>query len=307
MEDRQFDNTVEALLERCTFPDPDTPLNCAVSGGADSLALLVLAVASGCDVTAIHVDHGLREASADEAEVVEAAAERLGANFVSRRVKVLDGPNLEARAREARFSALPRDVATGHTMDDQAETVLTNLLRGSGLDGLAAMRPGIRHPILGIRRYETVALCKALGIAWVTDPSNEDPRHTRNRVRHELLPLCSEIARRDVVPILTRESLLLREEADLLDSLSSEELPDPTDVKAVRVAPLPLARRALRRWLRENCDNSLDNHPPSLAEVTRVLDVVSGKFVGTQIAGGHKVYRKDGHLGVRLELPSRVG
>ncbi|HTZ09062.1 MAG TPA: ATP-binding protein, partial [Acidimicrobiales bacterium] len=107
------------LLGRCTFPRPGTPCTCAVSGGADSLALLVLAVAAGCRVTAVHVDHGLRPGSASEAGVVGEAAAALGAGFRSVRVEVAPGPNLEARARAARLEALPPGAATGHTMDDQ--------------------------------------------------------------------------------------------------------------------------------------------------------------------------------------------
>jgi len=150
---------VPDLLSRCTFPPPGSVLPCGVSGGADSLALLVLATAAGCVVTAWHVDHGLRPGSDVEADVVAAAAAQFGAGFEERLVAVEPGPNLEARAREARFGALPPDVATGHTMDDQAETVLVNVLRGAGPDGLSGMAPGARHPLLGLRRAETHALC----------------------------------------------------------------------------------------------------------------------------------------------------
>ncbi|MDR3651210.1 MAG: ATP-binding protein, partial [Acidimicrobiales bacterium] len=89
-----LDVSARALLDRCTFPAPGTPLTCAVSGGPDSLALLALAVAAGCDVTAVHVDHGLRPGSAAEAEVVAAAAVGLGAGFRGTRVEVGPGPNL---------------------------------------------------------------------------------------------------------------------------------------------------------------------------------------------------------------------
>ena len=159
-----------------------------MSGGADSLALLVLAVEAGCDATAVHVDHGLRRGSAAEADVVAEVAARHGAAFETIRVEVGDGPNLEARARRARYAALPDDVLTGHTADDQAETVLLNLLRGSGLDGLAGYDPA-RRPLRLLRRRETHKLCADLGIQPVHDPSNDDPRFRRNRVRHELLPL----------------------------------------------------------------------------------------------------------------------
>jgi tRNA(Ile)-lysidine synthase len=294
---------IAELLIRCTFPPPGTPLSCAVSGGADSLALLVLATAAGCDVTAVHVDHGLRAGSADEADVVADAARRFGARFEGRRVSVPPGPNLEARAREARLGALPPGAATGHTMDDQAETILVNLLRGAGADGLSGMEPGPRHPLLGLRRAETHALCAALGLVPVCDVTNTDPAFLRNRVRHELLPLCAALAGRDLVPVLARQAAVLRDEAALLDRLSAEELPDPGDARAVAATGPPLARRAVRRWLREAARDG-SGHPPSLAEVERTLAVARGERLGTEISGGVRVRRTGGRL--RVE-PGRSG
>ena len=322
------------LLPRCTFPPPGKALPCAVSGGADSLALLLLAAAAGCDVTAIHVDHGLRPGSAAEAGVVEAAAARVGARFESRRVTVAPGPNLEARARAARFAVLPPDVATGHTMDDQAETILVNLLRGAGADGLAGMAPGPRHPLLGLRRHETHALCAATGLVPVCDASNDDPAFVRNRVRHELLPLCSAVAGRDLVPVLARQAAVLRDEAALLESLSADALPDPADARAVAAvdaARPALARRALRRWLRAETAaaagsagsaadgpggadaaggvggvGAADAHPPSLAEVERVLAVARGAAVGTELSGGVRVRRTRGRLRVERATSGSV-
>jgi hypoxanthine phosphoribosyltransferase len=288
---------VDDLLRRCTFPPRGHALPCAVSGGPDSLALLVLAVAAGCDVTVFHVDHGLRAGSAAEGDVVAAAADRLGARLERRRVRVEPGPNLEARARAARFAVLPPDVATGHTMDDQAETVLVNLLRGAGADGLAGMAPGFRHPLLGLRRRETHALCAAAGLEPVCDASNHDPAFVRNRVRHELLPLCAEVAGRDPVPLLARQAGVLRDESALLDALAAEAVPDPADARVVVAAPRPLARRALRRWLRAE-DPAGGDHPPSLAEVDRVLAVAGGAAVGTELAGGRRVRRSHGRLRV---------
>src|SRR5258708_31967360 len=125
-----MDAAVEPLLARCRFPFPGTAATCAVSGGADSLALLVLACAAGCAVTAVHVDHGLRPGSAREAEYVGEVAARFGAGFESTAVLVPSGPNVEARARAARYRALPVVVLTAHTADHPAETALLNLLRG---------------------------------------------------------------------------------------------------------------------------------------------------------------------------------
>jgi tRNA(Ile)-lysidine synthase len=293
----EWPDIVPGLVARCTFPPPGTPLSCAVSGGPDSLALLVLAVAAGCEVTAIHVDHGLRAGSDAEAAVVRAAASRLGAAFRAETVSVGEGPNLEARARAARFAVLPDDVATGHTMDDQAETVLCNLLRGAGLDGLSGMAPGTRHPLLALRRSETEALCAAMGLEPVQDPSNEDPRHLRNRVRHELLPLCETIARRDPVPVLARQAELLRDESTLLSTLEREAIPDPTDARALKDAPLALARRAVRRWLTPDAGPSA-GFPPSAADVARVLEVASGTHVATEVMGGRRVQRSASRLAV---------
>lgn len=166
--------TLDAVRGRCRFPERG-PVTCAVSGGADSLALLALACDAGLAPTAVHVDHGLRPGSADEAAVVEAAATRWGASFRAVRVHVEPGADLEARARRARHDAVGPGALFGHTADDQAETVLLALLRGTGTDGLAAMGHA-QHPILALRRHETRAVCAELGVRPVNDPSNADPR-----------------------------------------------------------------------------------------------------------------------------------
>jgi tRNA(Ile)-lysidine synthase len=253
------------------------------------LALLVLARAAGCEVTAVHVDHGLRAGSAAEADVVAAAAAQLGARFVAARVTVAPGANLEARARAARYAALPPDVLTGHTADDQAETVLLNLLRGAGLDGLTGFDP-VRRPLRSLRRHETEALCAAAGFEPVRDPSNDDPRHRRNRVRHELLPLVDDIAARDVAAVLARQADLLAADAAFLDAMAAAL--DPTDARALAAAPAPLARRAVRRWLRTGAEQ----HPPDAATVERVLAVARGEAVACEVGGGRSVRRSHGRL-----------
>jgi len=294
-----------ALLPRCDFPPAGTDVNLAVSGGPDSLALLVLAAAAGLRATVVHVDHGIRDGSAAEADLVNDAASRLGASFEARTVTVTPGPDLEARARRARYAVLPAGVMTGHTMDDQAETVLINLLRGAGLDGLAGMHgidkrgPAVRphRPLLRLRRAETAAVCEAVGLTPFHDPTNDDPSFLRNRLRSDVLPLLCEVAGRDVVPILARQSQLLAEEADLLDELAAGV--DPTDARSLKAARAPLARRAVRRWLRageQAADDEL--HPPSAAEVARVLAVAEGVARACELSGGRRVARTAGRMRV---------
>jgi tRNA(Ile)-lysidine synthase len=240
----------------------------------------------------VHVDHGLRPGSAAEAEVVRRTADRLGVSMRSITVDVADGPNLEARARAARYAALPPGVLTGHTADDQAETVLLNLLRGASA-GLAAMRPDDRRPLLGLRRHETEWVCEVLGLEVVDDPSNTDPRFVRNRIRHDVLPLLHDVAGRDLVPVLVRQADVVRDEGDLLDGLAVAI--DPTDARAVTAAPVPLARRAIRRWLTEA---GAGGHPPDLATVERVLAVAGGRATACQIAGGAWVRRSRQRLSI---------
>jgi tRNA(Ile)-lysidine synthase len=277
------------------------PVPLAVSGGPDSLALVVLVARAGLEAVAIHVDHGLRPGSAGEAELVREAARRFGLGFERRRVEVAPGPDLEARARRARYEVLPEGVLLAHTMDDRAETMLINLMRGAGLDGLTSMRPvgtspagrQLRRPLLGLRRLETRSLCDAEQLEPFADPSNDDPRFLRNRVRAELLPLIAKIAARDVVPILARQADLLAAEADLLDELAAPL--DPTDARQLDAVPPPLARRALRRWLR-SAAASPELHPPSAAEIDRVLEVVGRRARGCELVGGRFLRRRSGRL-----------
>jgi tRNA(Ile)-lysidine synthase len=161
------------------------------------------------------------------------------------------------------------------------------MLRGAGTSGLAGMRPGWRRPLLALRRSDTEAVCEALGLEVVRDPSNADPRHLRNRVRHELRPLLDDLARRDLVPVLVRQAGLARDEADLLDELAAAF--DPTDAKALAAAPVALARRAIRRWLTAE-------HPPDAATVERVLDVARGLAIATDVGSGRRVERHQQRL-----------
>ncbi|MFM8644379.1 MAG: tRNA lysidine(34) synthetase TilS [Actinomycetota bacterium] len=275
------------MLARSTFPSNDH-LHCAVSGGADSLVLLMLACRTERPVTAWHVDHGLRENTANEHHFVRQVAESLDATVELRTVHIGPGANLEARAREARFAALPGDVLTGHTADDQAETTLINLLRGAGTAGLAGMRRD-RHPLLGLRRSETRELCAALGVVPLHDPMNDESRFQRVRVREELMPLLIDISKRDIVDVLVRQAELLRDDDDLLDELAA--MIDVTDARALSAVPIALARRAVRQWLA----NPL---PPDASTIERVLAVARGDAAGCDVGAGRQVRRSRQRLGL---------
>lgn len=292
---------VVSLVARCSFPVSGTKVACGVSGGADSLALLVLAVAAGCAVTAVHVDHGLRAGSEAEALVVAEVAERLGAQFRAERVHIVAGPNLEARARDARYSVLPVGVLTGHTADDRAETMVLNLLRGAGPAGMAGIRRGPQRPLLELRRSDTEAVCSALGLAPVFDPSNRDPAFRRNRVRHEVLPMLADVADRDLVPVLVRQADLF---ADLDDETGARaaEL-DPTSSAELAAAPSAVAGAAVQAWLL--AAGVGDGYPADRAAVARVLAVARHECVATEVLGGWRVARSAGRLSLTAPGPCK--
>jgi tRNA(Ile)-lysidine synthase len=282
-------------------PDVTAPVVVGCSGGADSLALLALAVDAGLEPIAVHVDHRLRSGSANEAEVVRDASARLGAAFDARRVTVAAGPNLEARAREARYDALETArvehgataVLVAHTADDQAETVLLNLLRGSGSAGLAGMparRDHVVRPLLGARRADLRAECARRGLVPCEDPSNDDLSFRRNWIRHEVLPMLERGSGRDLTPLLTRQADVLRSECDFLDALARAAWPGEAGARARDLAALPdpLARRAVRCWL--------GPPPPALDEVDAVLAVARGERRAVDLAGGRRVQRSAGML-----------
>lgn len=203
----------------------------ACSGGPDSTALLDglarLAPPRGWLLTVAHVDHGLRDGSAGDAEVVAALAVSRGLAFQSLRVNVEPGGSLQDHARVARHRALAAEavrvgatlIALGHTADDQAETVLMRLLAGASPAGLPAMAErerGLGRPLLRVWREATIAYCAALGIRPLVDPSNADPRFLRSRVRHEVIPALEAVfpgARRRLVVLADRQRRLLGERA----------------------------------------------------------------------------------------------
>src|SRR3954470_6036425 len=224
--------------------EPGKPLLVLLSGGADSVCLLHVALAAGADVSVLHVNYGLRP-SADEDE---AFCRDLFPGLVVERVRLGKG-NVQALAREARYELAERhavgDYATGHTMSDQAETVLMRLCSSPGRKGLLGMAPRrgrLVRPLLTMTRAETEQYCREHGLSWRTAPSNADLRFTRARVRHELLPLLERIAP-GAERTIAETARLLRDEAEALDAL----LPETDSLAEIAALPAALGRLALRR------------------------------------------------------------
>lgn len=239
----------------------------AVSGGADSLALAAalswVAPRRGVRAGAVVVDHGLQAGSADVATAAADTCRALGldpVDVVPVSVDAAGGP--EAAARTARYDALVRiarrdeasAVVTGHTLDDQAETVLLGLGRGSGARSLAGMRPAadvdgvaLLRPFLDLRRTTTVAACAALGLHPWDDPHNADPAYARVRVRRDALPALEAALGPGVAEALARTARLLRSDADALDALADAAAVDGLAVADLAGLPPALRTRVLRR------------------------------------------------------------
>ncbi len=254
-------NKMLAALRRYEMVKPGDTVICAVSGGADSMALLwgmwLLKEKLGITVEAAHFDHNLRGAeSRRDAEFVAKFCDfhdiplHLGGGNV-----VPGAKGLEAAARSARYAflrSLRGTIATAHTADDNAETVLMHLLRGSGLRGLGGVTPrseGLIRPMLDVTRAEVEEFLNENYIRHVEDSSNETDAFLRNRLRHHVMPLL-KAENPSIALGLSAAAQRLRQDAALLDELASAI--DPTDVAALRDAPGPLRRRAIEGFLKKN-------------------------------------------------------
>jgi tRNA(Ile)-lysidine synthase len=245
-----------------------------LSGGADSVALLhALATRGRLRVIAAHLDHGLRPGSREDAAFCRRLCRALGVPFRSARADVRaraarDGGGLEEAARDERRAFLEKvraaegadAILLAHTRDDQAETVLLRLLRGSGSAGLGAMRAragAVLRPMLRVSRADVLDHLSAHGLQWREDPSNADAAILRNRVRHELIPYLEARFNPAVRDALARAASVLAEEADVLAGLAADvavRTDGPAVVlsrRALAAAPRAIARLAVRRAVRE--------------------------------------------------------
>lgn len=297
---------VRVAVRRWFSEHPQQEVTVAVSGGADSLALCsaVLFEARGeLPVHAVTIDHGLQTGSAERADAVRRFALEAGcASAEAIRVEVGDRGGPEAAAREARYAALDRarrgDVLLGHTLDDQAETVLLGLGRGSGRRSLRGMAPYDApwgRPLLAIRRAQTAAYCADLGLPVWDDPHNADPRFTRVRLRAEALPLLEDILGGGVAAALARTAEQLREGDEDADARALLQLVggDQIDARALARFSAPLRRAVVKAWLDDQLGGAL-----TAAHVGAVDDLVAA-YHGqgpVYLPGGSRVLRERGRI-----------
>jgi tRNA(Ile)-lysidine synthase len=340
----QFPRMLLAEWRKLKLPLSGETIVVAVSGGADSTALL-LAIEElrryqklAAEICVAHLDHRLRKSSAKDAKWVSELAQKLGLRAVIGRSKVADdaraaSDNLEQAARNARYAFLERTakkvsakyVLTAHTMDDQAETVLLRLMRGSaglGLGGMEALRPlsktsniKLVRPLLWARRVETEDYCRIRKTQFLVDEMNDDQTFARVKVRKQLLPLMQSFNQK-VVEALSRTATQLREDGAVLSNnsgalleqaavsnqqgdLDDETKPLALDVKVLANAPPALRRRALRQWLSDARGSARRLEMVHLLAVERLLEGAAGGRV-VELPQGGRVRR----IRNRLEFES---
>ena len=296
----------------CVFP-PEARCLIGVSGGRDSVALLHLLRGAGFGKLVVcHLDHALRAESAEDARFVAALAKQLGLKAVSARENVAarakrKRQSLETAAREARYAFFARvaraekcpRVFLAHHADDQVETLLFNLFRGSAAAGLAGMRAlttrsvggvilQIARPLLGMWREEIDALISQHQLAFREDASNADPRHTRNRLRHEIIPAIEQAFGRDIRRSVWRAAEILRDEDDFLASQPAlRDLPERLDTTALLGLAVALQRRVIHAWLRARGVGGV-----GFDEVESVRGLLTGRRAKVNLPGGLHARRR---------------
>lgn len=291
---------------------PPGALVIALSGGADSAVCGWLALQTEQPVRAIHVDHRWPD-SAMMRQAAQDVAAHLGLSLQVIEVEVPAGSSPENQARLARYDALlaalaPDEVlCTGHTSDDQAETVLGNLIRGAGLDGLTGVgrrRAKVHRPLLGLSRHEVRAKAIDLGLPFVDDPANTDPRYTRVRIR-QLIDDVEVSLGPGVSERITQTAGRLAADADLLDNAACS-VPIWQSQRRIRVAlgelaarPLAVQNRVLRRLARTA-------HPPYAGEsdeLMRLMRVATGEIPQTDVGEGWRARRRGPWLEMFCDVP----
>lgn len=309
----------------CVFP-PDARCLIGVSGGRDSVALLHLLRGAGFEKLIVcHLDHALRAESAEDARFVAQLAKRLGLKAVVARENVAarakrKRQSLETAAREARYAFFARVARAekcprlflAHHADDQVETLLFHLFRGSAAAGLAGMRAltertiggvtlQIARPLLGTWREEIDAYIAGHQFAFREDASNNDPRHTRNRLRHEIIPALEQAFGRDIRRAVWRAAEILRDEDDFLATQPAlRDLPERLATAALLGLPVALQRRVIHAWLKARGVGGV-----GFGEVESVRGLLAGSRAKVNLPGGYHARRRARQL--FLEGPAASG
>jgi tRNA(Ile)-lysidine synthase len=246
---------------------------------------------AGVKVSALHVDHQLPASPMMERAAV-LVADSLGIPLEVRKVVLAHGPSPEEQARDARYGAfadVDRPVLTGHTRDDDVETVMMNLIRGSGAAGLRGIPsfrpPHVHRPMLSVSRDETREIAMLAGLPFADDPMNEDLSLTRNRIRFEILPLMRAVNPR-VDAAISRAAGVLERDSEFLDQMAASLYQDPVPVSLISTLPRVLADRMLRRLLEEN------GVGPTSDRMERVWSVVAGDSERQDLTLGRVVVRR---------------
>ncbi|MGH7899159.1 MAG: tRNA lysidine(34) synthetase TilS [Candidatus Binatia bacterium] len=323
MSDRLLETVRRTITRHSMIGSRDSVL-VAVSGGADSVALLAALVEldpGGWRLAAGHVDHRLRGRDSErDRRFVERLGKRLGVPVLTVDGAVRRGANLEERAREVRYRALHvmarrgtyRRIATAHTFDDQAETVLDHVIRGSGIGGLGGIEPvrrdGVIRPLLDVSRAEVERFLAGRSLPFRRDRTNASLRFTRNRIRHGLLPLLERDFHPRVRQALGRLAELARDDENLLASIAARRLgslADASGLDAAALARLPpaLRRRVVRAWLARERG---DVRGVTLDHVDRVCALAcKGRDGQRESVPRGAVGRVAGKLRWRIPLPPR--
>jgi len=311
-------NAVRTWLEK--YEAGDTVL-VAVSGGADSLAvahaLAVEAEKLAISVLGVTIDHQLQAASSSQAQKVADQLSQFGLSCVIKKVSVDLKEGLEASARKARYEAINEvaqkenavAVFLGHTKDDQAETVLLGLARGSGtrsLSGMAHQNGIYVRPLLEITRNQTEEFCNEVGLDYWNDPHNQDLQFARVRVRTEALPVLEKTIGPGISDALARSAHLLRDDADALDNWAQQEVIhlDLHDLDCAHLETLPRAirTRILRAAIYAAGAPSGSVSADHVSAVEGLISAWNGQGA-LNLPGGVKVERISGRLSLSPHRP----
>lgn len=295
---RRLIELVDGVSSRTNYPN--LSLVVALSGGADSAALAYLAMETGSEVRLFHVDHGLTYSPRMRMAAGE-IADRLETPLEVVEVTVPDGPSIEGQARRVRYQAFATSTSeseallTGHTRDDQAETVVLNMLRGSGVRGIAGIPPfrppNVYRPLLDVSRSETREIAVLVGLPFREDPMNLDPLLTRNAVRLEVIPFLQRF-NAQLTDSFARLANAARSDSEHLDAVASDiAIQTKGESARVPVGAVQSAESAIAVRVLSSMVRSIRESGPTAKELDRIKKVLEGASSSEQFTPGITVFR----------------